>query len=139
VRATICFHSPAASQLRRQGNKPLQNVAKGLYMFTCLPDSSHITPTTSWDTTTVSKMGLMIVVGLLKRWVLRQNPSAGSVQPTTNRVRDKVTQRVASSWRYPGPHLPLPGPLERYICPCCFSPIYSDPDSTQILTWHRSA
>jgi hypothetical protein len=72
-------------------------------MFTCPAYSSHTTPSTSRDMTTVSKMGHMIVVGLPKLKVLRQNPPDGSVSPKVNRVRDKVTQRVASSWYTRGP------------------------------------
>jgi hypothetical protein len=52
---------------------------------------------TSRDTATVSKMGPMIVMGLPKLRGLSQNPPAGSAQPRAKRVRDKVTQRVASS------------------------------------------
>jgi hypothetical protein len=33
-----------------------------------------------------------------------------------------------------GRHLPLSGPMERYICPCKLSLTYGDPGSTQILT-----
>jgi hypothetical protein len=32
-----------------------------------------------------------------------------------------------------GGHLPLSSPMERYICLCWLSPVYSDPGSTQIL------
>jgi hypothetical protein len=41
----------------------------------------------------------MIVVGLLELRVLRQNPPVGSAPHKANNARDKVTQRVASSWR----------------------------------------
>jgi hypothetical protein len=75
-----------------------------LYMFTRLPDSSHIVPIKSQDMATVSKMGPMIGVGLPKLRVLRQNPLAGSTPPRANRARDKVTQKMAISWCYPGPH-----------------------------------
>jgi hypothetical protein len=47
--------------------------------------------------TTISKMGHMIIVGLLMLRVLRQNPSDGSVQPRANIARDEETQGVASS------------------------------------------
>jgi hypothetical protein len=67
-------------------------------MFTCLSDSSHITPaTTAWNTMTISKMGPTIVVGLPKLTVPRPNPPVGSVPPKANRVRDKAKQRMASS------------------------------------------
>jgi hypothetical protein len=36
-------------------------------------------------------------------------------------------------------HLPLSGPMERYICPCWLSPAYGNLDNTQILTRHRGA
>jgi hypothetical protein len=61
-------------------------------------------PTTTQDTENISKTGPMIVVGLSKLRVLRQNPSVGSALPKANRVGDKATQRMASSWRYLGPH-----------------------------------
>jgi hypothetical protein len=67
-------------------------------MFTCLPDSSHVVPTmTARDTTTISKMVPMFVMGLPKLRVLRQNPLARSAPPRANIARDKATQRVASS------------------------------------------
>jgi hypothetical protein len=67
-------------------------------MFIRLLDSSHIMPITiAWDTTTVSKIGPMIVVGLPKLRVLRQNPPPGSTPPRANRGKDKATQRVVSS------------------------------------------
>jgi hypothetical protein len=51
----------------RQSGGPLPGAAKGCNkpMFTCLPNSSHDVPTRAWDTIIVSKMGPMIVVGLL--------------------------------------------------------------------------
>jgi hypothetical protein len=57
-----------------------------------------MTPSTTRDTTTISKMGLTIVVGLLKLKVRRQNHPVGSAPPRANRARDKATQTVASSW-----------------------------------------
>jgi hypothetical protein len=50
------------------------------------------------------EMGPMILTGLPKLRVLNQNPPVGSATPRANKVRDKATQRVASSWRYLGPH-----------------------------------
>jgi hypothetical protein len=41
--------------------------------FTRHLNSSHDAPFTSWDTTTISKIGPMIAVGLLQLRVLRQN------------------------------------------------------------------
>jgi hypothetical protein len=43
--------------------------------------------------------------GLPKLRVLRQNLPVRSAPPRANRVRDKATQRVASSWHFLGPHL----------------------------------
>jgi hypothetical protein len=125
-------------------------------MFTLLPNSSHTVPSASRDTTNVSKMGPTITVGLPKLRVPRKNPPDRSALPRANKVRDKVTQRVTSSWRFPRPHrgdptsttrprfvsgrhLPLFGPMERYIFPYWFSPAYADPCSTQILTRCHSA
>jgi hypothetical protein len=48
-------------------------------------------------------MGLMIVMGLLMLWVSRQNRPVGSAPPRADRVRDKATQWVASSWHTRGP------------------------------------
>jgi hypothetical protein len=48
-------------------------------------------PSIVWDTATVSKMGHMIVMGLPKLRVLRENPLVGSVPPRAIRARDKVT------------------------------------------------
>jgi hypothetical protein len=62
-------------------------------MITRLPDSSHIMPGTSQDMEIVSKMGPMIVVGLLMPRVLRKNPPTESALSR----EDKATQRVASS------------------------------------------
>jgi hypothetical protein len=74
-------------------------------MFTRLPDSSHVVPAkTAQDMTTIYQTGPMIVVSLPKLKILRQNPPVGSAPPRANKVRDKATQMVASSWRYPGPH-----------------------------------
>jgi hypothetical protein len=73
-------------------------------MFTRLPDSLHVMPSTSWDTAIVSKMGPTIVVGLPKLRVLRKNLPTRSVPPRANRARDKVTQWMSSSWCYPRPH-----------------------------------
>jgi hypothetical protein len=39
----------------------------------------------------------MIIVGLPKLRVLRQNLPVGSAPPRANRARDKVTEMVASS------------------------------------------
>jgi hypothetical protein len=63
-------------------------------LFACPSYSSHTMPSIVRDTTTVSKMGHTIVVGLLKLRVLRQNPPVRSIPPRANRVRDKATQRM---------------------------------------------
>jgi hypothetical protein len=68
------------------------------------PDSTHIVPSTTRYTTTISKMGPMIVMGLLELRVLRQNLLGSSAPPRGNRARDKVIQRIDSSWCYPGSH-----------------------------------
>jgi hypothetical protein len=60
-------------------------------MPTRLSDSSHIIPSTAWDTTTISKMDPKIVVGLLKLRVLGQNPLVRSAPPRANRSRNKPT------------------------------------------------
>jgi hypothetical protein len=98
VWVAFCPHGPAVSQSRRRGNGPLQNVVKGVYTFTCIPYSSHITPSIAQDMTIVSKIGPMIVVGLLKLRVRRKNPLVELAPPRANRERDKMIQRVASSW-----------------------------------------
>jgi hypothetical protein len=71
----------------------LTDVGKGRskHEFTCHPNSSHDVPSTSWDMTTVSKMGPKIAMGLQQIRVLRQNPPFGSPPPQVNRVRDEVT------------------------------------------------
>jgi hypothetical protein len=58
----------------------------------------HIMPSTAWDIATISKMGPIIVVGLLKLRVQRQNPPVGSVPHRANTTSDKVTQRVPIIW-----------------------------------------
>jgi hypothetical protein len=69
----------------------LPNAVKGIvYAYTPL-DSSHIVPSTTRDTTTVSKTSLRIAVGLLELRVLRQNPSVRLAPPRANRARNKVT------------------------------------------------
>jgi hypothetical protein len=86
----------ALTKRSRRHNKP---------MFTCLPDSSHsATAMIARDTATVYKTGPMIVVGLPKLRILRQHPIVGSAPPRVNSAKDKMIQRVASSWRYPRSH-----------------------------------
>jgi hypothetical protein len=86
------------SQLRQRGNDPLQNAIKGIvYAYT--PPwllTYHAFYITKYDNRIQN--GPTIIMGLLKLRVLRQNPPVGSVPPKENGVRDKVTQRVASSW-----------------------------------------
>jgi hypothetical protein len=43
----------------------------------------------------------MIAMGLLELRVPRQNPPTKSVPPRANRVRDKMTQMMASSYQDP--------------------------------------
>jgi hypothetical protein len=62
-------------------------------------------PSTARDMATISKMGHMIAMGLPKLRVLKQNPLDGLAPPRANKVRDKVTQRVASSWHIRGPSI----------------------------------
>jgi hypothetical protein len=66
----------------------------------CLQDpcSSRVTPSTLRDTTTISKMGHMIIVGPPMLRVHRQNPLDGSEPPRATRVRDEATQGVATTW-----------------------------------------
>jgi hypothetical protein len=59
---------------------------------------------TTRDMITVSKMGPTIVVGLPKLRVPRQHLPVGSMPPRANKARDKVTQRMISSWHYPRLH-----------------------------------
>jgi hypothetical protein len=61
------------------------------------PRSSHITPSTSRDMETVSKMGRTITVGLLMLRVRRRNLPVGSEPPRVSSARDEVTQGVATS------------------------------------------
>jgi hypothetical protein len=72
-------------------------------MFTRPSYSLHTMPSTSRDTTTVSKMGHTIAVGLPKHRVIRQNPPVRSAPSRETRARDKATQMVASSWHTRGP------------------------------------
>jgi hypothetical protein len=72
-------------------------------MFTRLSDYLHDVPTTSQDTVNVSKTSPTIAIGMQQLRVQMQNPPVGSAQPRANRARDKVTQRVASSWHTQGP------------------------------------
>jgi hypothetical protein len=70
---------------------------RALYTFTCPSGSSHTTPSTPRVMAFVSKMGYTIVVGLPMLRVQRQNPPVGSEPPRVTRVRDEVTQRMASN------------------------------------------
>jgi hypothetical protein len=89
------LYNPAVLQPRRQSGGLLLDAIKGHNkpMFICLPNSSHDVPPTTRDTTTVSKMGPIIVVWLLSLMVLRQNPSIGTAPPTANRARDKAIHK----------------------------------------------
>jgi hypothetical protein len=69
-----------------------------MYTFTRPSCSSHITPSTPRDTTTISKMGHMIVVVLPILRVRRQNSLVGSEPLRATRARDEARQRVASKW-----------------------------------------
>jgi hypothetical protein len=71
-------------------------------------------PTTSWDITTVFKMGPTIVMGLQQLRVQRLNLPAKSALPRVNKVRDEATQRVVSSWHV-GPQLRGPNILKLCI------------------------
>jgi hypothetical protein len=73
-------------------------------MFACLSNTSHDVPTTLWDMINISKMGPMIVEWPAKLKVQRQNPPVGSASPRANRMRDKVTQGMANSGHFLGPH-----------------------------------
>jgi hypothetical protein len=52
----------------------------------------------------------MIAKEHAKLRVLRQNPPVGSEPSRANRVKDKATQGVASSWHFLGPHYREPVP-----------------------------
>jgi hypothetical protein len=84
------------SQLRRQSNGPSKSAVKGRGKptFTCLPDSSLIEPTMPQQQCKIHKM--------LR--VRRKNPLARLASPRANKERDKATARMASNWRYLGPH-----------------------------------
>jgi hypothetical protein len=60
-------------------------------------------PSIVQDRTTISKMNPMIVVGLLKLRVQRQNLAIGSAPLRANKERDKERQRLASSRHTRGP------------------------------------
>jgi hypothetical protein len=49
----------------------------------------------TWDTTTISNMGPMIAMESAKAQGLKTKPTKLSLP----KLRDKATQRVASSWR----------------------------------------
>jgi hypothetical protein len=74
-------------------------------------------PYTSWDTTTVSKTGHMIVVGLSMLRVQRLNPPVESEPPSAPRARDEATQEVASSWRIQSPIEGTRHPQASYLSP----------------------
>jgi hypothetical protein len=59
----------------------------------------------------------MIVVALQQLRVHRQNPLFRSALPRANRVRDEVTQRVASSWCIRGPIEGTEHPQALYLSP----------------------
>jgi hypothetical protein len=71
--------------------------SKGCCIHLHAPYSSCIMPSTSKDMATKSKMGHTITVGLSMLRVQRRNPPDGSEPPRTTRVRDEVTQGVATS------------------------------------------
>jgi hypothetical protein len=74
-------------------------------MITRLPYSSHIMPATiAQDMVVISQMGPMIAEGPTKLKVSRQTSLVGSALPRANRVRDKETHGMASSWQFLGPH-----------------------------------
>jgi hypothetical protein len=88
-----------------------------LHMFTHHPNSSHDALATPWDMATISKIGPRNIVGLQQVRVLTQNPPVGSVPPRVNRAKDKVTQRVASSWCIRGPIEGTRHPQPFYLSP----------------------
>jgi hypothetical protein len=59
------------SQSMWRGYEPLQNAVEDVVYAYTPPDTSHIMPSTERDMETISKMGPMIVMGLLKLRVLR--------------------------------------------------------------------
>jgi hypothetical protein len=54
-----------------RGYEPLQNAVEDVVYAYTPPDTSHIMPSTERDMEAISKMGPMIVMGLLKHRVLR--------------------------------------------------------------------
>jgi hypothetical protein len=95
--------------------------------FTRHPNSSHDTPSTSWDTTTISKMGPIIAEGPANLRVPRQNPPVRLKPLRATRVRDEATQRVASIWCIRGPTEGTWHPQASYLSPeweLSFTPLY---------------
>jgi hypothetical protein len=85
-----------------------KNRVKGIvYIYTppqLLTHHARYASSATRDTETVSKMVPTIAICLPKLRVLRQNLATVSASPRANRAGDKVTQMVASNWRYPEPH-----------------------------------
>jgi hypothetical protein len=94
-----CPQGPAVWVTMEARPRALAKCSKGCSM--CLhvptPCSSHITPSTSRDMETVSKMGHTITVGLPMLKVRRQNPPHGSEPPRSTRAKDEATQGVATN------------------------------------------
>jgi hypothetical protein len=67
-------------------------------------NSSHDAPSTSRDTTTISKRGPMIAEGPATLRVSRRNLPVRSESPRTTRVRDEGTQRGGQHLAHPEHH-----------------------------------
>jgi hypothetical protein len=94
-------------------------------MFRCPSYSMHTTPSIVRDTTTVSKMGHTIAVGLPMLRVRRQNLPVGLEPPIATRVRDEATKRVANSWCIRSPIEGTRHPQASYLSrdqEVCFTP-----------------
>jgi hypothetical protein len=85
------------------GGEALAKCSKGRCICLHAPYSSRITPSTSRDTTTVSKMGHTVTVCLPMLRVRRQNPPDKLEPPRVTRVRDEATQRVVAIWHIRSP------------------------------------
>jgi hypothetical protein len=111
------FSGPRGVTLEAARQHAFAECSKGCCIHLYTPYTSHIIHSKAWDTTTICKTVLAIAVGLLKLSVRRQNPPVRSAPLKANRVRDKTTQRVASSWYTQGPIEGSQHPQALYLSP----------------------
>jgi hypothetical protein len=107
--------------------RALAKRSKGQCICLHAPRNSHITPSTSRDMTIVSKTGHTVIMGLPMLRVQRQNPPDGSEPPRANRMRDEVTQGVATSWHIRSPIEGTRHPQASYLSldqEVSFTPLY---------------